>query len=128
MKRKRLPGLGELELEVMQVIWNHDSITVSDVLSELADERHHNTIMTVMNRLVSKGMLERYAIDGRTKGYRALVSREQVSEEYLRFVRQQFFGGSLSGTVAALLGSTRKSKGQTETLRALLDQLDEPDE
>lgn len=54
--------LGDLEARVMQYIWQHDTVTVGDVRNGLAI-RHKklsfNAIMTIMNRLVEKGLLKK---------------------------------------------------------------------
>ena len=53
--------LGELEAEVMEHIWEQKSSTVREICDQLCRTRKKgisfNTIMTVMNRLVQKGLL-----------------------------------------------------------------------
>ena len=51
--------LGELELEIMCIAWAHQTVTVRDVLDVLASTRPlaYTTIMTIMGRLVDKGLL-----------------------------------------------------------------------
>lgn len=57
---KRL--LGQLELAIMEVLWKADGpLTVRDVLKQLSPARDlaYTTVMTVMARLVDKGLLTR---------------------------------------------------------------------
>jgi predicted transcriptional regulator len=51
--------LGELEAAVMRIIWQHEEVTVRDVWEELKPTRAlaYTTVMTVMSRLVHKGLL-----------------------------------------------------------------------
>lgn len=51
--------LGELELEVMQIAWAQPSVTVRTVQEALTRQRTlaYTTVMTVMHRLVEKGLL-----------------------------------------------------------------------
>ncbi|MGI9953250.1 BlaI/MecI/CopY family transcriptional regulator [Moorellaceae bacterium AZ2] len=56
--------LGSLEAEIMEIIWaNGMEITIREVWEKLGLKRRvsFNTVMTVMNRLVSKGLLHREA-------------------------------------------------------------------
>lgn len=53
--------LGDLEAEIMQVIWRRGSASIREVWDEVKPKRPlaFNTVMTVMNRLVGKGLLRR---------------------------------------------------------------------
>jgi predicted transcriptional regulator len=69
--RKASSGLAPLEAEVMAVIWQADApISVRLVLDALNDQRDaqlaYTTVMTVMNRLVTKNVLTR---DGERRRY-----------------------------------------------------------
>lgn len=57
--------LGSSEREVMDIMWKHKEMTVREVVSEISVSRKvaYTTIMTVMNRLVEKGILIRESID-----------------------------------------------------------------
>lgn len=53
--------LGELEAEIMEVIWKLKSASVRQVWAKLKKRRQlaYTTVMTVMGRLVQKGILKR---------------------------------------------------------------------
>ena len=74
------PVLHELEGQIMAEVWRRDRCTVRDVLEALnsrnAQERAYTTIMTVMQRLDAKGLLERQR-DGRHDVYVPLLSRDE---------------------------------------------------
>jgi predicted transcriptional regulator len=70
--------LGELETLVMEVAWAQDGGTVRDVCDILAyngQNRAYTTIMTTMDRLFGKGLLQREK-DGVAWRYRAAMSRD----------------------------------------------------
>jgi predicted transcriptional regulator len=72
--------LGELELAIMRLMWARGSATVREILRLLhADGRQlaYTTVMTVMGRLVSKGLLTR-ELDGKTHVYRTAQSEEEL--------------------------------------------------
>ena len=83
-KFSRRPGkgaeklLGELELAIMRVAWSRTSVTVRDVLSTLTKKRTlaYTTVMTIMGRLVVKGLLVAEK-DGKTYRYRVRQTRAE---------------------------------------------------
>ncbi len=58
---KNNSALGELESEIMEVIWRSSRNSVRTVLTQLEKKRKvaYSTIMTVMTRLYDKGILAR---------------------------------------------------------------------
>ena len=96
---------GELEAEIMAVVWDLPEATVSDVCARLGQDSNYKTVMTVMNRLVEKGALHRHR-DSRAFTYVAAESRlaflNRVSrhvaaslvEEYGALAVAQFVEGS----------------------------------
>lgn len=93
---------GALEMSIMNVIWslqtqNEDAnISVSDIVEGLNDndtERAYTTIKTVMDRLVTKGVLVRYK-DGKKFFYKSTLDRNEASKKAVESVSSQFFDGS----------------------------------
>lgn len=50
---------GELEAQVMDAVWQLEEPTVQAVCDHLGPDHHYKTVMTVLNRLVDKGVLTR---------------------------------------------------------------------
>lgn len=77
------PPLHELESEVMEEVWRQGESSVRAVLEALnaqqPKQRAYTTVMTIMQRLDRKGLLQRRR-DGRTDIYAPRLSRE----DYLR--------------------------------------------
>ncbi len=83
-KRRVPPPLHELESEVMEEIWRLgrevNVRVVMDALNARAEkQRKYTTIMTIMSRLDTKGVLSRRR-EGKTDIYTAVMSREQYLE------------------------------------------------
>lgn len=81
MSKKRVTGkvLGELESEIMEIIWHQkDATSVKDATEILSKRRKiaYTTVMTVMSRLVNKGVLVRH-LSGPSYLYKPKVSKEQ---------------------------------------------------
>lgn len=74
---QRVPGLGSLEVKIMRIAWERGGrfVLVRDVLELLVGELAYTTVMTVMNRLHEKGLLQRRR-EGRAWSYRAATTRE----------------------------------------------------
>ena len=68
-----LPALGKLEREMMQIIWQRGQVSVRDVHDELEGRIAYTTLMTTLDRLYKKGLLEREK-DGRAFIYAPRVS------------------------------------------------------
>ncbi|WP_211747371.1 BlaI/MecI/CopY family transcriptional regulator [Paenibacillus sp. Marseille-Q4541] len=68
---------GPLEAKIMDVLWNEDELSIKEVQVKLEEDKalNFNTVMTVMNRLVEKGLLVK-SLQGRTSKYRPVQSRE----------------------------------------------------
>lgn len=83
MNRKRINGkvLGELESEVMEIIWSQKgAISVKGVADILGKRRKiaYTTVMTIMARLVSKGVLTR-RLTGASYLYRPKDTKEEFT-------------------------------------------------
>lgn len=70
--------LGELESQVMELVWNGVSVAVRDVYSHLKRKRKiaYTTIMTIMDRLYEKRILKRKKV-GKTYVYSAVQDKEK---------------------------------------------------
>ena len=72
--------LGELELAIMEAVWDHAPITVAEVVARLEQANRslaYTTVMTVMSRLTEKGWLSAEK-GGRAYAYRPVHSREKA--------------------------------------------------
>jgi len=74
--------LGELENAIMDILWQRNEATVREVLDELNRTRSlaYTTVLTVMSRLVDKGLLTQNKT-GRAHRYRPAMSREAYAAE-----------------------------------------------
>lgn len=81
MKSKKINQvLGELEKEIMEVLWRLKNASVREVLSEVEKKKKlaYTTIMTVMSRLCDKKILKR-KINGDTYFYSPVQDKKNFS-------------------------------------------------
>ena len=74
--------LGELETAIMQIVWQRGEVTVREVQAALKPSRElaYTTVMTVMSRLVPKGILN-VRRQGKADYYRATGTRDDVRNQ-----------------------------------------------
>ena len=83
MNKKRVTGkvLGELESEIMEIIWRQKrSVSVKEVAEILSNKRPlaYTTVMTIMARLTNKCILVRN-LKGRSYWYKSKITKEQFT-------------------------------------------------
>lgn len=98
---------GDLEAEVMEIVWSNQPVTVKRVLYFLKKKREYayTTAMTALNRLTAKGYLKRIK-KSHAYTYVPVLSREQ----FLEFAVEEVIGGLLKdfrGYAAPLLKSKK---------------------
>ncbi|HXA77340.1 MAG TPA: BlaI/MecI/CopY family transcriptional regulator [Candidatus Acidoferrales bacterium] len=105
--RRSLLDLAPLELDCMNTLWPIGQGTVREIRDRLAARRPraYTTIMTIMDRLARKGIVER-AKAGRAYIYRPRLSAEDARAQALGQVLENFFGGSKDALLAQLGNGT----------------------
>lgn len=120
-KHKELPILSETQLEIMNVVWDHEKCSVADVWKVLKDRRGvtRNTVHTLIVRLEEKGWLE-HAAEGSAFLYSATVPREEARQRSVQRIIETVFDGSAEGLVLTLLGGGVLSKPEAERIRDMI--------
>ena len=96
--------LGELQTEVMEVLWREPNLTVNEVEARLQKGRSiaHTTVLTTLDRMHSKGHLTRDK-QGKAFVYAPRYSREEfehgIAQEVLGALLGQFTEPTLSAFV-----------------------------
>jgi predicted transcriptional regulator len=95
--------LAPLELDCMNMLWPLGEATVRDIRERLAPRRPraYTTIMTIMDRLARKGVVERRK-HGRAYIYRARLTAEEARSQALAQLIDNFFAGSKEELLAQL--------------------------
>jgi len=109
--RHSLLDLAPLELECMNTLWPIGEATVREIRDRLAPRRAraYTTIMTIMDRLARKGVVERRK-SGRAYIYRAKLAAEDARSQALAQILENFFGGSKDALLAHLRGEDRTTE------------------
>ncbi len=96
--------LTEQELEIMKVIWEHQSATVRDVYEALLRRRKiaYTTVMTMMNILEEKGHLKKRA-EQKAYVYRPARSKSRVIRSMVKDFLERVFNGSAQPLLVQLV-------------------------
>jgi predicted transcriptional regulator len=113
--------LGPLEIHVMEVLWDHGESSVRDVMDKMGNKLAYTTVMTTLDRLFKKGLLDRQ------KSERAFLYSPRLSnQEWERRRAGVLVAGFLAGPQPSrdlLLSSLVDAVGQHDAM--LLDELEE---
>jgi predicted transcriptional regulator len=112
--------LGPLEIQVMQVLWAAGECSVRDVVEQLDRRPAYTTVMTTLDRLFKKGLLDR------RKSERAFLYTTRLShQDWERQRAGKLVAGLLAGSQPSrelLLSSLVDAVGQHDV--TLLEQLE----
>jgi predicted transcriptional regulator len=113
-------ALGRLESDLMQILWSHGECNVRDVVQRLDRSLAYTTVMTTLDRLYKKGLLDRRMPD------RAFLYSPRLSrQEWERQCAGSLVAGFLDGTRPSrelLLSSFLDAVGEHDV--QLLDELE----
>ena len=114
--------LTEAQREIMEVVWNHDEVTVSQVRDELAQKRDvaRNTVQTMIVRLEERGWLK-HREEGRTFWYSANRPRAASLGAKVAQMIDRLFAGSPEEMVTALMQYRGLSKDEADRIRSMID-------
>ncbi|MBN2686415.1 MAG: BlaI/MecI/CopY family transcriptional regulator [Pontiellaceae bacterium] len=115
-------SLGQLELDVLKIIWDKQECTVPEAAEILSEKRDYakTTILTVIQRLYKKGFLTRVKRGG-IFHYLPTQKKEVVLGNLAQQFIKSTFDGSLPGLVQNLTQTNLSAKELAE-LRSIIDQ------
>lgn len=94
--------LGDLESEIMEIVWQSEgAVSVHSVTDALQKKRKaaYTTVMTVMNRLVEKGLLSRQ-LKGQAYLYHSTLSKDKFLVRISRQIIKNFVSNFGEAAVA----------------------------
>jgi BlaI family transcriptional regulator, penicillinase repressor len=97
-----LPPLGDLEHEIVTILWNNGEMTAADVRKHVARELKDATIRTVLRRLEEKGYVE-HTVEAGTFIYRPKETSDSAAADALKGILERFCGGSIERALQALV-------------------------
>jgi predicted transcriptional regulator len=100
--KHNVSDLGELEREVLRLVWDHGPSTADWVQKALSRPLKESTVRTVLKRLEGKGHLS-HRVDQRTFIYEAADTRGRAAAHAVKRIVDRFCSGSVEEVLAGLV-------------------------
>ena len=110
-----LPDLGDLEREVMQLVWAHRQVTAEEVREKLPRKLKDSTVRTVLKRLEEKGYVS-HSVEGRTYLYVAAKARGRVAALAVKRIVDWFCNGSVEEVLVGMVDTEMLDQRQLKKL------------
>jgi BlaI family penicillinase repressor len=112
-------SLGDRELDVMAVLWETKSGTVTEVRDRLPADLAYTTVLTILRKLETKGFLRREE-EGKAHRYYPRVARQTAQRSAIGRIVEKMFSGSPELLVSHLVEEHNLSPDEIERLRKRL--------
>ncbi len=119
--KKRKPVLTSSELEIMQIVWRDNRVTVRDVYEELLKRRKvaYTTVMTMMGILEQKGYLKKNHGE-RAYIYRPAQPKGKVVGSMVSDFIDRVFDGSAKPLLVHLLEQEQLTEKELAEIQRLI--------
>ena len=110
------------ELQVLQILWESESLTVREVMDKLnSDQRQraYTSVMSLLTVMAEKGLLVREPF-GRAFKYKVAKSREKTLGTMLNDLVSRAFEGSKTALIAQLLDQTSPDSEELKEIQRLI--------
>lgn len=113
--------LAELQLAIMQVLWEQQEASVGNVRDALESLRSlaYTTVGTMLAKMEAKGLVD-HRSDGRVNVYRPVVKREQVRQSMMSDLTERLFQGDVSQVMCHLLDGKGVTQDDLAELKKLI--------
>ncbi len=112
--------ISDSELELMKIVWANNGSAlyaqIMDELSKIGRTWQKNTVITLLSRLVEKGLLKTNKI-GRRNEYTAVVSEKDYQAAQTQTLLNKLYEGNAKGLVSTLIQREMLSAKDYEDLR-----------
>lgn len=88
-----IPRLGPLETLLLRTIWTRQSATVRELIDSGEIEGAYTTVMTTLDRLHKKGLLDRTS-EGRAFRYTPALTRDEFNGHNVRTAIRKLLGSA----------------------------------
>ena len=116
-------ALGNLERSIMDVLWDQGEMSGNDLYEKLGSKLkiRHNTLLTVCERLVAKGLASKIK-KGKYSYYSPLLSRDEFGKRIAGPLLKELFDVSSDSVLAAFVDSTSSDPDQLNYLKSLIEE------
>lgn len=111
--------ISDAELDIMKIIWDYDNCALYAQIMEQLEVSGHtwkkNTVITLLSRLVEKGLLKTNKI-GRRNEYKAIITESEYQTSQMKTFVNKFYQGNVRDLVATLIQNEMLNEKDYEEL------------
>ncbi|MBC7816106.1 MAG: BlaI/MecI/CopY family transcriptional regulator [Planctomycetaceae bacterium] len=113
--------LADLQMAIMQVLWEKGEATVAQVRESLLPSRElaYTTVGTMLTKMEQKGQLT-HRVDARVNVYKPAIKPDQVKRRMLTDLADRLFAGDVTDLVCCLLDGVDVSSDDLAELKKLI--------
>ena len=115
------PQFTDRELDIMNVLWELEGATATEVQAKLSDRLAYNTVLTILRILEDKGHV-RHEEHGRAHRYIPRVARKTAKASAVKRLVRKLFDGEARLLATELVSSRALTDDDLRELRAMLDE------
>ncbi len=125
MARQASNQLTEVELQVLQILWDNGPSPVRVIHGELSRRRdtNYSTTVKMLSVMLDKGLVRRNENE-RPHVYSPVVTRSKAQKRMLTDLIDKVYQGSASSLVLQALSSKKTSPDELAKIREMLDQIE----
>jgi BlaI family transcriptional regulator, penicillinase repressor len=113
------------ELEVLQLLWEHDECSVRFINDLLNEKREvgYTTTLKIMQIMNEKGLVERNT-DSKIHLYKPKIKEEKTKKHLLNSFISNAFNGSAKDLVMHALGNHKATAIELDEIKALISKIE----
>lgn len=125
MPRNPSNQLTEVELQVLQILWEHGPSPVRVIHEHLSEQRdtNYSTTVKMLSVMLDKNLVKRNENE-RPHVYSPVVTRRRAQKRMLSDLIDQVYEGSATSLVLQALSSKKASPEDVRQIRELLDRIE----
>ncbi len=114
-------SLTKRELDVMSIVWELGSATVSEVRERIPDNLAYSTVLTIFRTLKAKGYV-RYEQEGKAFRYYTLIQPNDAGDGALARLLNKVYQDSRELLVTRLVSDEDVTADELRSIRDMLDE------
>jgi BlaI family penicillinase repressor len=113
--------LTETEWTIIKAVWSSEPCSAPSIQQRLAEKTRwtYSTVRTLMDRMVTKGLLTAEKIRNVTL-YRSAVTQQQAQRSELLYALRHAFNGALTPMLQCLLDTGHLSEAELDQIESLI--------
>lgn len=105
------------EEEILQILWDKGEAFIKDIIPEMQDELHYNTVSTLVRLMVDKGFVGNEPV-GNSHKYFPILKKEDYKKSFVPQVIKKYFDNSYKSMVTYF---AEEEKLSAKDLREILE-------